>query len=403
MVSISSAMPECTVCWLKQMSLSRDCMWVLLQLLYMCWLQAGVGLWYAHRYKLANMAAAYLRLIHGMCSVQPAALAVDAWPDDREVPWLVELRTAVLGRTLEVLPEPQELGQLMGRLEASGWLQQARQSPLAEGMMQEDAAQMEWVVDATSFTASGAVVVEPTMQPPPAAAAAAAEAASGTNGSAAATAAGASGTEAVAAVEAAASSSSGAASGTSRRASRRALALPPQVICALHLLSRVLLIPKLPLKAPPLADVITSQDLELLEALLMLGMPAAQQPLLHGIMCGALPCAVGAYESAWYATPFSGAALDKAAAAIKVSMHLHRSLQLCMPCLYCHTGCPACPRLMVTADHVVHTGCCFQHRCNTTSAGMMVGAFKPLPVNLLMHSVCFLSCAAADAAWRTAG
>jgi hypothetical protein len=273
-------------------------------MMYTSWLQAGVGLWYAQQHGWVNMAVAYQQLIAGLRSVQPAAFAQEAWHDGRDTPWLLEPRTAVLCRTLEVLHDPEQLGQLVERLEASSWLQQARQSMFGQGVLEEDAAKVLWVVDAPGFVASGGTVVEAGMQPE-------------SSSPSAAAAGGGTGSHRLSATRAAVSGSSGNTCDASPASRSPALALPPQALCALDLLARALLVPFSKGKATNLHGVIAMQDLDLLALLLQLGLPIANQSLQ--LQDRALAYAIHVYDQAAVECD-----RDKAAAAIEVSVCWHR-------------------------------------------------------------------------------
>lgn len=150
--------------------------------------------------------------------------------------------------------------------------------------MEEDEAKRLWVVDATSFVASGGVVVGPGKQPAATAAAVAGADVSASASASAMTAAAAADPDGAAAAsvsEAAAVSSRGAVSGTSPASRRPALALPPQAMCVLDLLARALVGSNEPPMSTRLADIIT-MDLPLLELLLQLGMPAAYEHMPQG-------------------------------------------------------------------------------------------------------------------------
>jgi hypothetical protein len=304
----------------------------------MSWLQAGVGLWYAQQHGLADMAAAYQQLAYGMRSMRPSAVAKEAWNDEREIDWLLELRSAVLLRTREVVQDPQQLGLLVERLEATNWLQESWNGWdfRPAGWTTEEDARMLWVVDATSFMASGGVVLGPGMQSGAAAAAAPSAAAAGTSGEAS--------TSATAASSAAGSSSPGEGGGTGSSSGIPALALPPQAMRALDMLAHVLLAYDVFYKVQ---DIITRQDLELFELLLHLGLPTAHHgsPLeCHGQKFTVLEWAIRSYDTGRRSS--SQLAADKAAAVIKVSVSrhglrqpLHRSVCCSRTCCTCLDTC----------------------------------------------------------------
>jgi hypothetical protein len=272
-----------------------------MQELFNCWLQTGVGLHYARQHGLADMAAAYQQLLDMLRPLHADPFLKDyvasSWAVDSAFPWHVDMRYAVLSRTLEVLQDPQQLGQLVEKLEASGWLQQARRTFKWPGVLTPEEAAVSWVVDAASFAASGGTVVGPGVHPVAAAAAAAAAAhqPDGSSGcqpqpqslvtppAAAEAAAAATGPG-----DAAASISTAAVgdSSSSSPSRRPALAFPPEAICALDLLTHALLVPEAAYQGDGreqwrLHQVLARQDVELLEVMLLLGVPASHQTMQH--------------------------------------------------------------------------------------------------------------------------
>jgi hypothetical protein len=258
---------------------------LLWQVYLLCLLQAGVGLWYAKQNGLDDMAAAYQRLLNALGPMdkswftqakpdeegQPAATAAGRKNEgaDPGMPAPRHLWAAVFIRTWEVMQDQQQSCQTIDWTRS--WV--------------ADEAAVSWVVDAAAFTAAGGVVVRPVVQP-------AVEVMAG--GSACdgdstqlqllLPSAAAAGNSTNPSSTTAASTAAASSSGRSRR--RPALALPPQVVCALDLLA-VVLLHSSPAKEDmcSLAEVIEKQDVQLLEVMLLLGVPAHLQPTMDPSFC----------------------------------------------------------------------------------------------------------------------
>jgi hypothetical protein len=275
---------------------------VVLQELYNCWLQTGVGLHYAQQHGLTAMAAAYQQLLEVL--TPPPHLVEHFvteyisrhWPEEAGSSWHVAMRAPVLRRTLEVLQDPQQLGQLVERLEASDWLYQSRQAQQSEEdiyrwpeLMTPEQARMCWVVDAASFTAAGGLVVTPAAPVDlQAAAPLAAAAAAGASGSQATAITDQDGTSNLGAEipttatpapgqqEADAAAAAGNNVAAAARNSRLALAFPVQVLCVMDLLAFALLQVRSD-QVWRMFEVVYLGDWQLLEIMLQLGVPASFQ------------------------------------------------------------------------------------------------------------------------------
>jgi hypothetical protein len=231
---------------------------------------------YARQHGLDDMAAAYRHLLDLEAPTDSNIFAEDPEEyldlgvsiDNLSLYPLTQLTiwAAVFSHTWEMLQDLELLPLLVERLEASGWLQQSQQTFKCPGLLTPEEAAVSWVVNAASFRASGGVVVEPA--PPSLAAQAAAAAANASSLSSSSAAA------------AAAFNSSGATIDGDHHSHPPALALPHAAMCALDLLTHALLSPASIGSVNPinLQWVISNQDVQLLDVMLFLGMPAYHLP-----------------------------------------------------------------------------------------------------------------------------